>query len=180
MTPNSNKDLIDGKQWYVWTVKQGKFDIVSRYIEEKIPEIKEVLYPTITTERVTKKGERKKKKTPLYAGYVFLQYEHSYDNPSVWLKLNKHPFITRYVGPCTSKDLASVNSLQKIEKLNTEETKDFRIGDKIRVNGGVFKDMRGKVVGCSSSAVRVEISVFDRLTKAAFSPVDLDIIKREE
>lgn len=180
MVPKQIKDLISDEQWFVWTVKLGKFDLVLKYIEEEVPEVKEILYPTITTEKVSKTGKRKKKKTPLYAGYVFLQYKHNSLNPTTWLKLNKHPFITRYVGPCTNKDLASVNSLQKIEKINTEEVKDFRAGDRIRVNGGVFKNMSGRVTNSSNNAVQVEISVFDRWTKATFSPVDLDIIKREE
>lgn len=166
------------QEWYVWTIRSGKFDIVEKYIKESIPGIKKVLYPMITTEKLTKKGDRKKKKSPLYAGYMFLQYEHSEKTPTVWLKLNKHPFVTRYVGPCSAKDLASVDSLQKVEQWNNEEVKNFVEGDEVRVNGGVFVGFSGRVVHLTSNSVGVELSSMGKTLKVVFSPEDLDILDR--
>src|SRR3972149_6106593 len=108
----------DKRTWNVWTTKPGKFDIVLKYIQENIPEIKEVLYPTVVAESKTSKGKEKKKRVPLYAGYLFLQYE---TNPHVWHKLNDHPFVARYVGVCLGKDLHSVYNLRNVEFLNKEE-----------------------------------------------------------
>jgi transcription antitermination factor NusG len=168
--------ITTSQEWYVWTVKSGKFDVVKKYIEERLPEVKKILYPTITTERITKKGEVKKKKIPLYAGYIFLQYKHRADNPRTWISLNNHPFVTHYVGPCTAQDLVSVDSLQKVEKLNLEAVKNFKLNDKVRVNGGVFEGFRGLVVGKSSNSIRVEVN--NSIT-VVFSPDDLDILARE-
>lgn len=175
----SSPDLA--QEWYVWTVRAGKFDIVQKYIEECVPEVRKVLYPTVTTEKRTQKGEVKKKKSPLYAGYMFLQYAYNEENPIVWLKLNKHPFITRYVGPCTAKDLASVDSLQKVEKLNNDEVRNFVVGDVVRVNGGVFVGFEGEVVRLASNSVAVELrrGGEGRTLKVVFSPEDLDILSRK-
>jgi transcription antitermination factor NusG len=165
-------------QWFVWSVKTGKFDTVKKYIEESVPEVKQVLYPTVTKERVLKSGEAKKSKVPLYSGYMFLQYAHDEKNPKVWLKLNKHPFISTYVGPCTPADLVSVNSLQKLEVVNNEAVKKFHVGDAVRVNGGVFSGNTGTVIDISSNTVRVDMNVSNKTMKFVFSPEDLDVIDR--
>ena len=103
-------DDMNLEEWYVWSIRPGKFSLVEKYIQEKVPEVKKILYPTVTTEKQHKNGNVKKKQQSLYAGYLFLQYSHDERNPATWVKLNKHPFITTYVGPCSKKDLASVNS----------------------------------------------------------------------
>lgn len=173
--PVNSSDLEE--EWFVWSVRSDKFEIVKCYIEDKIPEVVKVLYPTVTSERVTKKGI-KKSKTPLYAGYIFLQYIHNIDNPVTWNKLNNHPFITRYVGPCTAHDLASVDSLQKVEKLNNEEVRNFVVGDKIRVNGGIFVGYLGYVSQLTSNSIRVDLERSGKSLGVTFSPEDLDIVKR--
>ncbi len=173
-------DNVEKLQWFVWSVKTGKFDLVRQYIEEKIPEVKQVLYPTITKEKFLKSGESKKRKVPLYSGYMFLQYHHDEANPQVWLKLNKHPFVSTYVGPCTPADLVSVNSLQKLEVVNNEAVKDFKLGDSVRVNGGVFSGHTGVVSDISTNTIRVDVNMSNRSMKFVFSPDDLDIINRND
>jgi len=165
-------------EWYVWTVRSGKFEIVERFIEEKIPQVSKILYPTISTEKTTRKGI-KVKKSPLYAGYLFLQYTHDQSNPATWVKINSHPFITGYVGPCTAQDLASVNSLQKVDKLNDEKINDFLVGDLVSVKNGVFVGFRGEVVLLSSNSVTVDLERADRVLQVVFSPEDLGVITRQ-
>jgi transcription antitermination factor NusG len=172
-----DKHSSQRQEWYVWTVSPGKFEVVRKYIKEKVPEINEVLYPAVTTETVTKKGEVKKKTTPLYAGYIFLQYHHDERNPGVWVKLQKHPFITRYVGPCTAQDLASVNSLQKVERDYDESVREFSIGDNVKVRSGVFAGFKGIVVGTTHNTVKVELHSLGRTLKVVFSPEDLAVLK---
>lgn len=164
--------------WYVWRIRSDKLDVVKRFIEEEVPEINKVLHPTVTEEKSLKSGKVKKKKSPLYAGYIFLNYEEDQETRDVWVKLKSHPFITQFVGPCTPSDLASVESLEKVEEINDERVKQFLEGDSVRVNGGPLKGLYGSVIGCSTNTVRVEIEVFGRTTKAVFSPEDLDILKR--
>jgi len=170
--------MVDSDQeWYVWTVSAGKFLVVKKYIEEKVTEVTQVLYPAITTETKTKKGEIRCRVSPLYAGYIFLRYHHDAENPQVWVKLNKHPFITRYVGPCSEKDLASVNSLQKVERHYDEEVKLFSPGDRVEVKGGVFCGFKGSVQEVDRNLIKVELHSLGKSLKVVFSPGDLVVTK---
>jgi len=171
----SENNGSSGKQWHVWSARPNKFDIVANFIKDKIPQVKEVLYPTVVAEKTTAKGEVKKKKAPLYAGYLFLQYD---DDPHVWHKLNDHPFITRYVGRCTENDLYSVYNLRNVENLNKEESKEFLVGDRVKVNGGPFKGLSGNILIVRPNYIQVGVEVFGRPVKAAFDPSDLDIVER--
>ena len=163
----------DKRQWHVWTTKPGKFSFVVKYIEESVPQIKEILYPTVVSDKAARNGD--KKRVPLYAGYLFLQYD---SDPAVWHKLNDHPFVSRYVGMCLGKDLHSVYNLRNVEFLNKEENKTFVEGDRVKVNSGPFKGMSGQVLIVRQSYVQVGIEVFGRPVKAAFVPGDLDIVIR--
>jgi transcription antitermination factor NusG len=95
-------------EWYIWTVRPGKFDIVKAYIEKNVREVTDILCPTVTSEKQTKTGLKKVKVSPLYAGYVFMQYTHDIDDPVAWVKINNHPFVVSYVGPCSAKDIALI------------------------------------------------------------------------
>lgn len=95
-------------QWFIWTVRPGKFEIVKAYLEKEVKEVSDILFPTETSEKETKTGSKKTKTSPLYAGYVFLQYTHDVTDPVVWVKINKHPFVASYVGPCTAADIALI------------------------------------------------------------------------
>ncbi len=166
----------DPQEWYVWTVRSGKFDVVKQYIEDKVCEVKEILYPAVTTETTTKKGVVKRKVTPLYAGYLFLQYQHDESNPAVWWKLNRHPFITRYVGPCTARDLASAQSLKKVDKVDDVQVREFQVEDLVRVDSGVFIGFRGEVTNINRNSVGVELKSLGKTLKVVFSPDDLVIV----
>jgi len=165
--------------WYVWNIRADKFDIVSRYFDEKVPEVLEYLYTTVTAEKRGSKGTVKKVEIPLYAGYLFLRYTHDVNNPDTWWKIKKHPFVLKYVGPCTAHDLASVASMKKVRYLNLDDVKNFITGDSVMVNGGVFKGFEGTVTGTSSNSVCVLVSSLGKTIKVVFSPADLNITYRE-
>lgn len=166
----------NSSEWYVWTVRPGKFDVVKRYIESKVQEVNEVLYPAVTTETRTKKGDIKRKIIPLYAGYLFLQYHHDETDPATWWKLNRHPFITRYVGPCTAQDLASAQSLKKVERVDNEQVQEFCVGDSVRVDSGVFISFRGEVIGINRNSIRVNLHSLGKMLEVLLSPEDLVVV----
>jgi transcription antitermination factor NusG len=163
--------------WHVWTANPRKFDIIVKFIRDTLPEVKDILVPTEVSERKLAKGKTKKQKTPLYGGYLFLQYQ---DSPSVWHRLNNHVFVLGYVGQCSGPDLTSVYNLRNVETLNKEEDKEFRVGDKVKVNCGPFKGTTGVVAIVRNSYIQVLTEAFGRnCVKTTFSPADLDIISRE-
>lgn len=176
---SSTKGDIPSEEWYVWSIRPGKFSLVEKYIREKVPEVKQVLHPTITTEKQKKNGGVKTKQQSLYAGYLFLQYSHDESNPVTWLKLNKYPFITAYVGPCSKQDLASVSNLQGTANPEKLPDRNFRRGDRVSVRGGVFEGYRGQVnKKVTGNFVSVELEQGTGTLCVVFSPDDLDILER--
>ena len=103
-SPGLNPD----QEWYIWTVRPGKFHIVEAYLEKNVKEVTNILCPTQISEKETKTGRKKVKVSPLYAGYVFLQYSHNENNPTAWVKIDRHPFVVGYVGPCSAADIALI------------------------------------------------------------------------
>jgi transcription antitermination factor NusG len=161
--------------WHIWVIKINKFDDVETYLKT-LPEIEEFLYPTATKEYKLKSGEIKKKRVPLYSGYLFLKYK---DSPETYTKLSSYPFITTYVGVCTGKDLELVRQVRELELLNTTN-KNMQVDDMVRINTGPFKGFEGAVTSVTSSNIIVQISVFGRSVNTTFSKDDADIIERPD
>ena len=158
--------------WYIWAIKINKFDEVERYIST-IPEIDEYLYPTTTKEYKLKAGVRKKR-VPLYSGYLFLKYRNT---PEVFYKLNTFPFITTYVGVCSGEDLSIVKEVRELEYINLFN-KEIHVDDVVKVNSGPFLGLSGNVVSTTSANVCVALTVFGRSVNVTFNKDDIDIIKR--
>jgi len=159
--------------WFIWVIKQGKFDKVEAHIKT-IPEIEEYVYPTTSKSYRNKKGGTIKRRTPLYSGYIFLRYK---EDPETFYKLNTFPFITTYVGRCSGADLEIVKKVRELEYINTI-SKDIEVNDKVRVNCGPFHEFEGTVVEVNSKGVVVELLVFGRQTKTSFNKEDVDVIER--
>lgn len=161
------------EDWFIWVIKQTRFEDVERFLKT-LPEIHEVLYPTTIKEYKLSKGSIKKKRVPLYSGYLFLRY----DNPvETFNKLRAHPFITTYAGKCTGSDLEKVREVRQLEEWNAANKK-FEIDDRVRINCGPFKDFEGYIVAINSSNVVAYITVFGREVKVKISNGDADILKR--
>jgi len=95
-------------RWFIWSVRPEKLSIIQKYLENSIPGVANVVCPIVTSERLTKTGKTVKKTSLLYGCYIFVQYTHDTDNPVTWSKINDHPFIVGYIGPCTQKDVTSL------------------------------------------------------------------------
>jgi transcription antitermination factor NusG len=159
--------------WNIWVIKVNKFDEVERFLDE-LEEIEEYIYPTVTKEFKLKSGKIKKKRAPLYSGYIFLRY---IDTPEIFYKLNIFPFMTTYVGRCTGDDLKLVKQVKETEYLNVVNKK-IQVDDIVQVNSGSFKGFVGPVISVMSSDVSVIFQVFGRDVKTTFNKDDVDIVKR--
>lgn len=99
--------------WYIWTVRPSKINIINKFIEENVPEVKQVVCPTVTVSKTSKTGKVKKRELPIYSEYLFLQYD---DHPTAYHKLIVHPFISKFLGPCKENELKIIESLQKPQR----------------------------------------------------------------
>jgi transcription antitermination factor NusG len=160
-------------QWHVWTIKPVKLETLLSKIKAKAPEVGEILYPTVA--KAIEGKPKASRRVPLYSTYVFIQYEHTAE---LWHRLKEIKHLVRYIGPCSAKDLISVESLKRLETINNVpmEKKMFYAGQKIRANSGPFAGVEGEVVSISSNCIQTTINVFGRKVRATFSRGDLDII----
>lgn len=177
MSETSKKVPNYNSEWYVWTVRPSKIDIVLDFIEEHIPQINEHLYPTVLSKRETKKGKIKEKKKPLYEGYLFLQYRA---DPKVWHTLNNHPFVSNYVGRCTRQELYSVYNLQNTQEEKISPSTNIKEGNVVRVKSGSFNGAKGEVLLVRPNYIQVSLKAFGRNSvKSVFDPEDLEIIEND-
>lgn len=102
-------ELADKNVWFIWMVRPSKIDIINKYIKDNVPEVKQVVCPTVVVSKTSKTGKVKKKDIPLYSEYLFLQYE---DKPESYHKILKHPFISKFLGPCKENELKIIAALQ--------------------------------------------------------------------
>lgn len=160
-------------EWHIWVVKPNRYSHVETFLNE-ISEIEEILYPTETKEFKLKNNAKRKKRVPLYSGYLFLKYKQE---ASLYEKLSANPFITTYVGTCTGKDLEKVKEVKDLEEWNVVNKK-FELDDLIQINSGPFKDFSGDVIGINSGNIVVSVEVFGRKTRISINKDDADIMKR--
>lgn len=104
----NHPDAVGHPEWYIWKVRAGKFQAVKEYLDKNVKEVTDVVCPMTVSEGKTKAGVKKTKTSPLYIGYVFLRYTHDAKNPTTWFKINQHPFINGYIGPCTASDIETI------------------------------------------------------------------------
>lgn len=160
-------------QWHIWVIKPHRFQFVETFLKE-ITEIQEILYPTQTKEFKLKNNAKRKKRVPLYSGYLFLRYKQS---TLIYEKLTANPFITTYVGTCSGKDLKKVVEVKNLEEWNVMNKK-FELDDTVKINAGPFKDFVGEVTETNSNTIIISTEVFGRKTRVTLNKDDADILKR--
>ena len=121
----------------------------------------------------TTRGTIKKKKVPLYASYLFLQYE---ENPEVLYKIRACPFVARYLGKCLGENLREVKSMREVEKWNTD--KNIAVSDSVSINGGPLKGLTGEVFMVSGNKVYIHVDIFGRNVQTEVLIEDVDIVKK--
>lgn len=163
--------------WFVWTVNSSKLEVAKERLEESIPEIEQILFPTIEKEKFLKSGKRKTRKEPLYGHYVFLKYPHDAANPVVWTKIKNSHYINAYIGPCSAKDLASASMLDGGSSSPKDASGGISPGSDVIVNSGIFKGSRANVMSVQAGKASVEIIFSEGPVKAVFPVEDLVKVK---
>lgn len=160
--------------WHIWVIKQGKYGEVEKFLQT-VTEVEEFLYPTVSKEYRASSGNIKKRRVPLYSGYLFIKY---ITTPETHQKLRAFPFLTTYVGRCGSNDISFISTIKELEYLNTV-LRQFEVGDIVKVNTGPFKNFEGEINAVNSNSLTVSLRVFGREVNVSFSRDDVDIIKHQ-
>jgi transcription antitermination factor NusG len=159
--------------WHVWVVKSGKFNKVSKFITEEVPEVEEILYPRVRKEHLVR--DRIVIKTvALYMNYIFVRIkDENFD--TVVDKFNDESVITTYVGPCYGEGLEKVYKMKEIED-KRKENPSFLRGDKVKIISGSFQGLEGTVKEIKKNSIVAEVHILGRETKIALPPEILDFV----
>ena len=169
-------------KWYVVHTYSGHEKKVGITLGERVKgmdlqkKINEVLIPTQKKIVITS-GKKKEINERMFPGYILVKAEI---DDSVWHAIRSTPGVTGFVGvgnrptPLSKKEVDSIVKFMKLDapKFQTK----FREGDPVKISGGAFKDLLGKVNRIMEDQGRLEVlvSVFDRET-----PVEVDLTQVE-
>lgn len=170
------------KYWYVVHCYSGYENKVKHGILQRIEtmgmkdRIFDVLIPT-EEEVEVKDGKRRNVERRVFPGYILVQMRMDEDS---WYVVRNTPGVTGFVGmgndptPLRPEEVKKIlnrmESDQKVVKVN------FKVNDKVRIVGGPFNDMIGKVTNIDLDRQKVHIMVefFGRETR-----VELDFLEVE-
>lgn len=178
---STNED--DGRAWYVIHCYSGNEDKVRHNILQRIEsmgleeKVFDVVVPTEDEVHI-KNGERQTVEKKVFPGYILvnmLQTEES------WYMVRNTPGVTGFVGmgneptPLQPEEVARI--LKRMESESPRVNVTFRMGERVRIVDGPFKDFYGKVadIDMDRTTVRVMVNFFGRET-----PVELDFLQVEE
>jgi len=156
--------------WYIWTISANRYRKIREFID-KIPEIKDVLYPLAEKEYSTKSGV-KIREVPLYVNYLFIKYEH---NSEVDAKLETCPWIHSYLGPCPLEEIKKVRKLDKSKYEDIMPTDKLQIGAQVKLIDTVFKGMIATLVGINGNKLSVSIKILggERSIKCSIDDIEM-------
>jgi transcription antitermination factor NusG len=157
--------------WHVWSVRNGAFSKVKYYLDNEVPEVREVFFPTILKER--KAGNHLyKRRLPLYSGYIFLKY--SDEENVIYYKIKSNNYISGYVGRINEKE---VMVMKEKEGWNST-SKNVNVNDTVEVMVGPMKGFKGTVIAINGNKLTIKVELFGRETDASFSSEDIEIIRK--
>lgn len=167
-------------EWYILKVQVNREDTVKKTLDRRIKlsglddYFEQTLVPTETVVEM-KNGKRRETKRKLYPGYLLAKMIL---NDETWFLVRETTGVGDFTGaggkplPMTQKD---VDRLLRAETAADEKQPKleipYRIGDRVKINDGTFKDIEGEVNKIDEFAGRVTviISIFSRST-----PVELE------
>jgi transcription antitermination factor NusG len=155
--------------WHIWVIKQGNFSSIEFFLQNDVPEVKEIFFPTVLKEcRI--KDKLYKKRVPLYSGYLFLLYEDAENK--LFYKIRSNPFVTNYVGICSQKTIDEMRCNEQWCVLN----KKVEVGNEVEVVSGPLQKCKGSVSSINGNRVTIKVNMFDRSLDYTLSSEDLEVI----
>ena len=161
---------MDKSVWYVWTISANRYRKIKEFVD-RIPEIKDVLYPLVEKEYSTKSGV-KIKEVPLYVNYLFMRYEH---NSEIAAELEGCPWIHNRLGLCSQEEIKKVRELDRSKYEDIMPTDKLQIGMQVKLIGTVFKGMVATLVGIDGNKLAVSIRILggERAVKCSIDDIEM-------
>jgi transcription termination/antitermination protein NusG len=171
------------REWYAIHTYSGYEDNVARNLRQRIEslgfedKIFNVLVPKEKKIRV-KGGKREVVEDKIYPGYVLVEMMVSDDS---WYVVRNTPNVTGFIGAGTTPTpLARTEVDDLLSRMGVAEPQyqmDVKVGERVKITDGPFKDFDGKVseVDMEKGRVKVLVTIFGRET-----PVELDFLQMKK
>lgn len=172
----------DQLAWYVIHCYSGYENKVRHNLEQRIEtmgmkdKVFDVVVPT-QEEVEVRDGKRRTVERHIFPGYVLVNMILSEES---WFVVRNTPGVTGFVGMGTMPTALRPEEVAQILKRMEAEAPTikvtFKVGERVRIIDGPFKDFRGVVaaIDMQRTKVRVRVSFFGRET-----PVELDFLQVE-
>lgn len=156
--------------WHVWSVVANRQKRIMKFLSELVF-INDFLYPMAEKKYNTKNGERVKD-VPIYANYVFIQYDH---NPYTSSIIESCPWISSYVGPCSESEIMAVQDQNKKSYDDLVPVEKITLGAVVKLVKTPFAGWDATVVGIDGDRLSVSITVLgaDRIIKCNIDDVNI-------
>lgn len=155
--------------WHVWSVVTNRQKRIIKFLSE-LTCIDNFLYPMAEKKYNTKNGE-KVKGVPIYANYVFIQYDH---NPFTSSIIESCPWISTYVGPCSASEIRSVQEQNKKNYDDLVPVEQLVVGSVVKLVKTPFAGWDATIVGIDGDKLSVSITILgaDRVIKCDVGDVN--------
>lgn len=165
------------KRWYVIHTYSGYEEAVKKSLLQRVEnlgmddKIFDVIVPKEKKVKI-RAGKRKEYEEKIYPGYVLVEMVVTDDS---WYVVRNTPNVTGFVGSSTTPVPVSEREIEilkgRMEKDAVDYNIDLKIGDKIKIIDGPFKDYDAKIseIDKVHGKIKALVNLFGRDT-----PVELD------
>lgn len=160
-------------KWYVIQVLSSHEKKVKKALEENAQKMAmqeqfaEVLLPTEQIAEV-KAGEQRVVERRLWPGYLFVKMQF---NEDTWMFVKGTNGVIDFLGgsspqPLTEQEVESLISDLKTKKDQVAQKHSFEVGDRVKINQGVFASFEGEVQAIDHARGKLTalVSIFGRDT----------------
>lgn len=168
---------MEGAKWYVVHTYSGYENKVKANIEKSIQNLHledQMLNVEVPMEDVVevKNGQKKVVSRKMFPGYVLL---HMVMNDETWYVVRNTRGVTGFVGPESKPVPLTDEEMLNMGIRKPEVQIDFKVGDKIQVISGAWKETVGDVksINTSKEVVTIGVDMFGRETAVEISFLDI-------
>lgn len=172
------------KEWYVVNTYAGQENRVKENLERRINTmgLQDNLFQIVVAEETEveyKNGKPVEKTKNLFSGYLLVQMIMS---DEAWYAVRNTPGVTGFIGssgkgakpfPVPQEEIDAV--LRRLEIVDTNVSVDFKVGDRVEILKGAFKDSEGTVekMDDEKQEATVLLILFGRETPTEIPYLDL-------
>lgn len=167
------------EEWYVVKTTFNK----ERKLEERIKTsmdnilrniVQDVLVPT-TKKVFMKSGKRSERETLIIPGYIYVKSSAPAELKTFLLNSKMGYFLTDRANRFQTISENEISKLkgtqQEIEEFNST---NYFVGEKVSIIDGPFSSMKGEISHVDGNKIKVNVSIFDRITVLELSSLQVE------